>query len=86
MGDFPTSQRLGDCNRKEERVMDEVTLTNMKDLIESLKSAAINRKGWVLLPSLEGFDVYEFDADKLRSLVNVLGQDFTVLETGRREK
>jgi len=53
-------------------------IDNIKEMFEFYKTAKQNKVGFIWVPSFNGWDVYEFDGDKLRSLVNVLSQDFTI--------
>jgi NMD protein affecting ribosome stability and mRNA decay len=59
--------------------MSETTdITKIKEMVEYFKSMEVKRMGFIAVPSFNGFDIYEFDGDKLRSLVNVLSQDFKI--------
>jgi hypothetical protein len=67
--------------------MDESIIKQISDIFNA---GRIEGKGFILMPSINGFDVYEFDESKLKKVLHMLclmpkNEDIEVL-TGRREK
>ena len=55
-------------------------IETVKAMVEYLNSIKEKRMGFIGVPNFNGFDIYEFDGDKLRSLVYVLSHDFQIKE------
>jgi hypothetical protein len=53
-------------------------ITKIKEMVEYFNSIKVERMGFIAVPSFNGFEIYEFDGDKLRSLVNVLIQVYKI--------
>ena len=43
-----------------------ITIENAKTLFDEIKKSKVERKGYIMLPSVEGFLLYEIDEEHLR--------------------
>jgi len=43
-----------------------ITIENVKALFDEINKSRVERKGYIMLPSIEGFLLYEIDEEHLR--------------------
>lgn len=48
-----------------------ITPESILKIIETLNSSKVERKGYIMMPSLKGFDLYEIDEERLRSYLAI---------------
>lgn len=58
---------------------------HIEEIAKYFISLKPKRMGAVLLPSINGFDVYEFDEDSLRVIIHLLGKN-SEIKAATRDK
>ncbi len=54
-----------------DKTMEDITLESISKIIETLNSSKAERKGYIMMPSLNGFDLYEINEERLKSYLTI---------------
>jgi len=53
------------------KTVENITAESISKIMETLNSSKVERKGYIMMPSINGFDLYEIDEDRLKSYLAI---------------
>ena len=56
-------------------------LNNLKDLADYINQNRVKRNGFIVLHTIEGFELIPFDEDKLRNIARLLTYDLAIKDS-----
>lgn len=65
--------------------MEALTAESITKIIDTLNSSKVERKGYIIMPSLSGFDVYEIDEDRLKGYLTLEALNNKIKEDGKKD-